>query len=46
MAKISKAALGSMGTKIMTEAKKIYKASNKKKKWKTCVKEAGKKCKF
>lgn len=45
MAKITKAKLASMGSKIMTEAKKIYKASAKKKKWQNCVKEAGKKMK-
>ena len=37
--------LSAMGSKIMDEAKKIYKASNKKKKWQLCVKEAGKKLK-
>lgn len=44
MAKLTKKALGSMGSKIMTEAKKIRKASPGKK-WTTCVKEAGKKMK-
>ena len=37
--------LASMGTKIMTEAKKIYAASGKKKVWQLCVKEAAKKLK-
>ena len=37
--------LASMGTKIMTEAKKIYAASGKKKIWQLCVKEAAKKLK-
>ena len=45
MAKLSKKALGTMGSKIMSEAKKIYKASNKKTKWQNCVKLAGKKLK-
>ena len=37
--------LASMGTKIMTEAKKIYAASGRKKVWQLCVKEAAKKLK-
>lgn len=44
MAKLSKKALGTMGSKIMSEAKKIRKASPLKK-WTNCVKEAGKKLK-
>lgn len=36
--------LASMGSKIMSEAKRIRKA-NPRKKWTTCVKEAGKKLK-
>jgi hypothetical protein len=43
MAKISKKKLGTMGSKIMTEAKKLYKASGKKIKWTDCVAKAGKK---
>lgn len=43
MAKLTKAALASKGKKIMAEAKKIYKASNKKTKWIDCVAKAGKK---
>lgn len=42
MAKMTKAALSAQGKKIMGEAKKIRKASPKKK-WTTCVKEAGRK---
>ncbi len=42
MAKLSKKALGTMGSKIMSEAKKLYKASGKKTKWTHCVKKAGK----
>lgn len=41
MAKLSKAKLGAMGSKIMAEAKKIRKA-NPKLKWTDCVKKAGK----
>lgn len=41
MAKLSKKALGAMGSKIMTEAKKIQKA-NPRMKWTDCVKKAGK----
>jgi len=41
MAKMTKKALGTMGSKIMTEAKKIRKA-NPKMKWTDCVKKAGK----
>ena len=44
MAKLSKKALGTMGKKIMTEAKKIRKA-NPNKKWTNCVKEGAKKIK-
>ena len=44
MAKLSKKALGQMGKKITTEAKKI-RATSKGKKWTTCMKEAGKKLK-
>ncbi len=39
---MSKAKLSSMGKSIMAEAKRIRKA-NPRKKWTTCVKEAGKK---
>lgn len=45
MPKMTKKELGLMGSKIMSEAKKIRKA-NQRKKWQTCVKEAGKKVKF
>ena len=41
---MTKQKLSAMGTRIMTEAKKIRKA-NPNKKWTTCVKEAGKKMK-
>lgn len=41
MAKLSKKALGSMGSKIMAEAKRI-KAKNPKMKWTDCVAKAGK----
>lgn len=41
---MSKQKLSAMGTKIMSDAKKIRKA-NPNKKWTTCVKEAGKKMK-
>ena len=44
MAKMTKAQLSAMGKKITTEAKRIRKASPKKK-WTTCMKEAGKKLK-
>lgn len=40
MARLSKKALGAMGTAITSEAKRIRKASPKKK-WTTCMKEAG-----
>lgn len=45
MAKLTKKALASKGKAIMTEAKKIYKASNKKTKWTDCVSKAAKKLK-
>jgi len=41
MAKLSKKELGKMGKAITTKAKAIRKASPKKK-WTTCMKEAGK----
>jgi hypothetical protein len=41
MVKMSKKALGDMGSKIMRKAKAIRRA-NPSKKWQTCVKEAGK----
>lgn len=41
---MSKAKLASMGKKITSEAKRI-RAASKGKKWKTCMKEAGKKLK-
>ncbi len=41
MAKMTKKKLGSQGKKIMAEAKRIRKKSPRKK-WQTCVKEAGK----
>ena len=44
MAKMTKAKLAEMGKKITGEAKKIHK-SNPRKKWTTCMKEAGKKLK-
>ncbi|MDD4699183.1 MAG: hypothetical protein PHV07_02860 [Oscillospiraceae bacterium] len=44
MAKLTKKQLSEMGKKITSEAKKIRKASPKKK-WTTCMKEAGKKYK-
>lgn len=44
MAKMTKKALGPMGKKIMTEAKKIRKA-NPRLKWTSCVKQTGKKLK-
>ena len=40
MAKMSKAKLSSMGHSIMSKAKEIRRKSPKKK-WTTCVKEAG-----
>lgn len=45
MAKMTKKQFGNMGSSIMKEAKKIYNASGKKKKWTNCVKEAGRKFK-
>ena len=44
MAKMTKAQLSAMGKKITNEAKKIRK-DNPRKKWTTCIKEAGKKMK-
>lgn len=44
MAKMTKKALSKQGSTIMAIAKKIRKA-NPRKKWTTCVKEAGKKYK-
>ena len=44
MAKLTKAKLGAMGSKIMDEAKKIRKA-NPNMKWTDCVKKAGKQMK-
>jgi hypothetical protein len=44
MAKMSKKALGQQGKSIMKIAKRIRKSSPRKK-WTTCVKEAGKKYK-
>ena len=44
MAKLSKKALGAMGSKIMAEAKKI-RTANPKKKWTDCVKAGAKKIK-
>lgn len=44
MAKMTKAQLGAMGKKIMTEAKKVRKA-NPKMKWTDCVKKGAKKIK-
>ena len=44
MAKMTKKELGAMGKKIMTEAKKIRKASPNKK-WTSCVSQAAKKIK-
>jgi hypothetical protein len=44
MAKKTKAQLSAMGKKITSEAKKI-RNQNPNKKWKTCMKEAGKKLK-
>ena len=41
MPKMNKIELGAMGKKIMTKAKAIRKA-NPRKKWTSCVKEAGK----
>jgi hypothetical protein len=42
MAKMTKKQLAATGSKIMTEAKKIYKASGKSKKWTKCVSMAAK----
>lgn len=44
MAKMTKKKLGSIGSKIMAEAKRI-RSKSPNKKWTTCVKEAGKKMK-
>ncbi len=44
MAKLTKKELSAMGSRIMAKAKKIQK-DNPRKKWQTCVKEAGKACK-
>ena len=41
MPKMNKTELGAMGKRIMTKAKAIRKA-NPRKKWTSCVKEAGK----
>jgi len=41
MAKMTKAQLGAMGKKITAEAKRIRK-ENPRKKWTTCIKDAGK----
>ena len=41
----AKKKLAAAGTRIMTEAKKLYKASGKKTKWQTCVAKAAKKLK-